>query len=157
LITTRIGGRFSALTSVGLLPARVAGLDIGAVRQGAIDVITHMFAEKPSEPARGAVALRLLQRGKTINVLMPYCDRLDVFSAWYQQIWAESLGKNGKGTTSLRALGAFDQHSQLQLYLDGPRDKFITLILLAQKARVAPYRMPTMRRLAFFATIRWAT
>ena len=131
-----IGGRFSALSNVGLLPARVMGLDIRAVRQGAADVATLAFATGESEPAKGAALHAALEeRGRTLAVLMPYCDRLDPFNTWYRQLWAESLGKGGRGTTPLRSLGACDQHSQLQIYLDGPRDKFISLILLEQSGK----------------------
>jgi glucose-6-phosphate isomerase len=66
-----------------------------------------------------------------MHVLMPYGNSLEPFAAWYVQLWAESLGKNGKGTTPVRALGPMDQHSQLQLYLDGPRDKMFTIITTA--------------------------
>ena len=72
----------------------------------------------------------LEERGLANTVLMPYCDRLDAFALWYRQLWAESLGKDGAGTTPIRALGPVDQHSQLQLYLDGPRDKMFTLVTL---------------------------
>ncbi len=129
-----ICGRFAALTAVGLLPAKVAGLDIRAIRQGAAEVTRRTLAGEALEPAIGA-ALHdaLLKKGKSVAVMMPYCDRLHEFSAWHQQLWVESLGKNGRGTTALRALGPFDQHSQLQFYLDGPPDKFITLITLRQE------------------------
>jgi glucose-6-phosphate isomerase len=60
--------------------------------------------------------------------MMPYLDRLERFAMWYRQLWAESLGKQGKGTTPVRALGPVDQHSQVQLYLDGPKDKLFTFI-----------------------------
>jgi glucose-6-phosphate isomerase len=76
-----------------------------------------------------------------ITVLMPYVDRLAHFGQWYRQLWAESLGKGGNGTTPVRAMGPVDQHSQLQLYLDGPRDKMFTLIQLkvaGQGPRVDP-------------------
>ena len=141
---THTGGRFSALTNVGLLPARVAGLNIRAIRAGAATVVRHTFEVAESEPAKGAALhMALHARGRTLAVLMPYCDRLDAFNTWYRQLWAESLGKGGKGTTPLRSLGACDQHSQLQLYLDGPRDKFFTLILLAgAPARPAALRSP---------------
>ena len=66
--------------------------------------------------------------GKNIAVLMAYADRLERFSRWYVQLWAESLGKDGKGTTPLGALGPVDQHSQLQLFIAGPRDKLFTVI-----------------------------
>ena len=65
--------------------------------------------------------------------MMPYECRLEKFSNWYKQLWAESLGKNGKGTTPFSALGPMDQHSQLQLFLDGPNDKYFTVITTSSK------------------------
>jgi glucose-6-phosphate isomerase len=72
-----------------------------------------------------------LERTKAakVTVLMSYCDRLADFGLWYRQLWAESLGKSGEGTTPIRAIGTVDQHSQAQLYLDGPTDKMYTLVL----------------------------
>lgn len=129
-----IGGRFAALTAVGLLPAKVAGLDIHAIRHSASEVVKHTLGDADCEPARGAALHNtMLKKGRTVSVLMPYCDRLDALGAWHQQLWEESLGKDRKGTVLLRALGATDQHSQLQLYLDGPHDKFISMILLEQE------------------------
>jgi len=130
-----LGGRYSVLSSVGLLPAMLAGLDGTAVRAGAAAVLNATLAANApgeSEPARGAaLSVGLLEeRGLAITVMMPYCERLDAFALWYRQLWAESLGKDGAGTTPVRALGPVDQHSQLQLYLDGPRDKMFTLITL---------------------------
>ena len=83
-------------------------------------------------PAIGAAIAVGLERENRISttVLMPYVDRLADFGLWFRQLWAESLGKDGKGTTPINALGAVDQHSQLQLYLDGPRDKMFTVIML---------------------------
>jgi glucose-6-phosphate isomerase len=81
------------------------------------------------------------EQGVTQSVVMPYCDRLAWFARWYRQLWAESLGKQGRGTTPIDALGTVDQHSQLQLYLDGPADKLFTLIdvpTAGQGHRVAP-------------------
>jgi glucose-6-phosphate isomerase len=76
-----------------------------------------------------AVSIGLMaERGKTQTVMMAYADRLERFTAWYLQLWAESVGKDGKGTTPLRAIGPVDQHSQLQLFLAGPRDKLFTVI-----------------------------
>jgi glucose-6-phosphate isomerase len=130
-----IGGRFSVLSNVGLLPALIAGLDGAALRAGAAQVLDATLAAREpraAEPALGAalnVAL-LRHRGITQAVIMPYCDRLAHFGLWFRQLWAESLGKSGTGTTPIRALGTVDQHSQLQLYLAGPRDKLFTLIML---------------------------
>jgi glucose-6-phosphate isomerase len=133
---TGIGGRFSALTNVGLLPAAMLGLDIAAVRSGAGAALAPVLAKKPAAqvPAAlgAALAVSLAERkGKTISVLMAYADRLERFTHWYVQLWAESLGKNGKGTTPMAALGPVDQHSQVQLYLGGPRDKLFTVVSVA--------------------------
>lgn len=124
-----IGGRFSLLTPVGLLPAAIRGLDIAAFRRGAAGVCNNLG--KATHPARLGAALQFhaIQQGCNISVMLPYCERLAYFSAWYRQSWAESLGKQGRGSTPIRAIGTTDQHSQLQLYLDGPTDKFFTMIL----------------------------
>ena len=129
-----VGGRFSALSLVGLLPAMIAGLNVEAVREGAATVLNETIsaaAPDQSKPAVGAaVSIGLLKaRGTSTTVLMPYLDRLSYFGMWYRQLWAESLGKNGTGTTPIRAMGTVDQHSQLQLYLDGPRDKMFTVLM----------------------------
>jgi glucose-6-phosphate isomerase len=75
-----------------------------------------------------ALAVTLAQGGKPISVLMAYADRLERFTRWYVQLWAESLGKDGHGSTPVAAIGPVDQHSQLQLYIGGPRDKLVTVI-----------------------------
>ena len=127
-----VGGRYSALTNVGLLPAMIAGLDAKKVRDGAQSVLDAALAAKtPAEspPAVGAaLAVVASRRGLSQSVLMPYVDRLAPFAFWYRQLWAESLGKDGNGTTPINALGTVDQHSQVQLYLGGPKDKLYTLI-----------------------------
>jgi len=135
-----IGGRFSVLTNTGMLPALIAGLDAVAARRGAEAVLREtLAAENPRDSAvavGAAVVMGLAEhRGLKISVLMPYVDRLASFGLWYRQLWAESLGKEGKGTTPVRALGTVDQHSQLQLYLDGPADKVLTLLMLDQTGR----------------------
>ncbi len=130
-----VGGRYAVLTNVGLLPAFLAGLDGADLRRGAAAVLARTLeAGTPAEapPALGAaIAIGLLsERRVSQTVLMPYVARLEYFGLWFRQLWAESLGKDGTGTTPIRALGPVDQHSQLQLYLDGPRDKLFTLIQL---------------------------
>lgn len=130
---TGVGGRFSVLTNVGLLPACLAGLDLEALRGGAGSVLDATLSGATAEgaaPAVGAAVSIGLQRanGVTQTVLMPYLDRLAHFGLWYRQIWAESLGKDGKGTTPIRAMGTVDQHSQLQLYLAGPWDKMFSVL-----------------------------
>jgi glucose-6-phosphate isomerase len=135
---TGIGGRYSVLTNVGLLPAAVAGLDITAIRAGAAKAVAPVLAKKAAgdvPPAIGAaLSIALAGSGtKPITVLMPYADRLAWLSKWYVQLWAESLGKAGLGTTPLAAVGPVDQHSQLQLFIAGPRDKLFTLITVGAK------------------------
>ncbi len=130
-----IGGRYSALSPVGLLPAMIAGLDPLAVRKGGANVLASILDGAPPddvEPAIGAAISIGLATEKQISttVVMPYIDRLINFGLWFRQLWAESLGKDGKGTTPVNALGVVDQHSQLQLYLAGPRDKMFTLMML---------------------------
>ncbi|MEQ1696723.1 MAG: glucose-6-phosphate isomerase [Hyphomicrobiaceae bacterium] len=130
---TGIGGRFSVLSNVGLLPALARGLDARAVRAGARSVVDQLMVAKSAAdfaPALGAaVAIGLAkERGIGINVFMPYCDRLGKLSEWYVQLWAESLGKGGEGTSPIGATGPLDQHSQLQLFMDGPRAHFLTIV-----------------------------
>lgn len=129
-----VGGRYSALSVTALLPAAIAGLDIKAVRSGAVGVVTPVIsgiAAIDCPPALGAALSVALNRHNGVNatVLMPYCDRLANFGLWYCQLWAESIGKNGEGTGPVRALGTTDQHSQLQLFLDGPADKMFSIVL----------------------------
>ncbi|HKS63109.1 MAG TPA: glucose-6-phosphate isomerase, partial [Xanthobacteraceae bacterium] len=134
-----IGGRYSGLSNVGLLPAAILGLDIGAIRAGAGQALAPVLAKRPAAevPAALGAALNIAAAGagKNIAVVMAYADRLERFSRWYVQLWAESLGKDGKGTTPLGALGPVDQHSQLQLFIAGPRDKLFTVITTATRGQ----------------------
>lgn len=129
-----VGGRFSALSPVGMLPALIAGLEATELRSGALSVLKPILdgvSASEYAPAIGAALNVGLAKkcGVTATVIMPYLDQLNCFGLWFRQLWAESLGKNGEGTTPINALGTVDQHSQLQLYLDGPKDKMFTLIL----------------------------
>ncbi len=135
-----VGGRYSVLTNVGLLPAAIAGVDIAAVRRGSATALAHVLAgAEPAHvpPAVGAaLGVALNAAGtKPMTVLMAYADRLQRFTHWYVQLWAESLGKDGKGTTPIAVLGPVDQHSQLQLFVGGPRDKLFTVITVAPGGR----------------------
>ncbi|MFH1538907.1 MAG: glucose-6-phosphate isomerase [bacterium] len=135
-----VGGRFSVLTAVGLLPAAMAGIDILALLSGAAAMRRRCLAE--SLDANPALASALHQyiaatkKGKTIQVMMPYSNQLYLIADWYRQLWAESLGKktalDGRtvyaGQTPVKALGVTDQHSQVQLYVEGPNDKTITFL-----------------------------
>ncbi len=134
--STEIGGRYSAFTVVGLLPAFARGLDVAAFRAGGRDVVEKLStATMPEEhPAAvgAAVAIGLAKDlGVTNSVIMPYSDRLERFSAWYVQLWSESLGKRGEGTTPIAALGPVAQHSQLQLFMDGPPVHLMNVLRVA--------------------------
>ncbi len=135
---TGIGGRFSCLTNVGLLPAMARGLDAREIRAGARAILQPMLEAAPVADipfAAGAAAMVGLSKDRGIRtlVLMPYSDRLGKLADWYVQLWAESLGKGGEGTTPVPAVGPVDQHSQLQLFMDGPREIATTIIRLAPK------------------------
>jgi glucose-6-phosphate isomerase len=109
-------------------------LDAELFCKGAERVVKDFFAEENSYPISGAaLALTAMQSGFSISVFMPYFEALKPFSSWICQIWAESLGKSGNGSTPLKVVGTLDQHSQLQLYLDGPRDKIFNIIAVHGK------------------------
>ncbi|HVR70775.1 MAG TPA: glucose-6-phosphate isomerase [Vicinamibacteria bacterium] len=139
-VPPNVGGRFSVLSPVGLLPAAFLGLDVGALLQGARAMRAHCWTAPPAENVGmvGAVILYLLatRRGRRIQVVMPYADALFHLADWYRQLWAESLGKRldrrGRvvetGQTPVTSVGATDQHSQVQLYVEGPHDKVITFL-----------------------------
>ncbi|MCL2854659.1 MAG: glucose-6-phosphate isomerase [Defluviitaleaceae bacterium] len=130
-IPVGVGGRFSQLCPVGLLPAAFTGLDIKALLKGAADM--DKICQNADYMANPAFAFAIyhylaMEQGKNITVMMPYVDRLKYMSDWFAQLWAESLGKDGLGQTPAKALGATDQHSQVQLYVDGPRDKVVVFL-----------------------------
>jgi glucose-6-phosphate isomerase len=126
-----VGGRFSVFTPVGLFPAAVAGLDTDALIKGAalcVDEVTQRGANHPAIQGAAYHYLTDVAKGRNVRVLMPYADSLDRLAAWFVQLWAESLGKEGKGSTPHGAVGTTDQHSQLQLYMEGPQDKVVEII-----------------------------
>ncbi|MDD2839726.1 MAG: hypothetical protein PHY80_01170 [Rickettsiales bacterium] len=124
-----VGGRFSYLSNTALIPACIAGLNIDEIRQGAVDTIEYVLNDKNNFIATICGSqVDMFKNGIAANVVMPYIDRLYFLNEWYRQIWAESLGKSGNGTIPVNAIGTVDQHSQLQLYMDGPRNKFYTFI-----------------------------
>jgi glucose-6-phosphate isomerase len=141
-VPPQVGGRYSVLSAVGLVPLAVLGVDIEALLQGAADNAARCTnADIFSNPALEIAALCVLldtRRGKRTAVMMPYVNRLQLFVDWYCQLWAESLGKWDRarpgstpaGTLPVRAMGAVDQHSQLQMYLESRHDKFFTFIEL---------------------------
>ncbi|MCX7338835.1 MAG: glucose-6-phosphate isomerase [Alphaproteobacteria bacterium] len=142
---TDIGGRFAALTVVGAIPAVLSGIDFEAMRRGAktiVDQIKNASADNCAPLYRAGIHVAYAKQGVNQSVLFPYCDRLKLLANWYCQLWAESLGKKNAagescGTTPIQALGTVDQHSQLQLYLDGPRDKLFTFITLNHQESIA--------------------
>jgi glucose-6-phosphate isomerase len=137
---TGVGGRYSVLTMVGLLPAILMGVDVKKLRAGAQSVLdATLGAKTPMEagPAAGAaLAQALAAEGKlATTILWPYVDQLAVFGGWWRQLWAESLGKDGKGSTPVSVLGPVDQHSQLQLFRDGPGNALFTLVTVNTKGK----------------------
>lgn len=141
-IPPNLGGRFSALGPVGLFPALVAGVDTKAMLKGAAEYRSHLLEQISAGqlPVVADLAYRLVRHNvenrRNITVMMPYSQRLKAFSAWFTQLWAESLGKKTKGMTPVPATGATDQHSILQLLRDGPHDKIVGFIEIAGFDRV---------------------
>jgi glucose-6-phosphate isomerase len=130
-IPADVGGRFSVLTPVGLLPAAVAGLDVDALLAGAAQCVDEVNEQGAEHPAAVGAAMHYLMdtaRGRNVRVMMTYADALERLAAWFVQLWAESLGKDGKGSTPHGAVGTTDQHSQVQLYMEGPQDKVIEIV-----------------------------
>jgi len=134
-----IGGRFSVLSAVGLFSAAMCGIDIDSLLEGARDMDARVSSEdfhKNPAAINAAINYHFYNRGKKISVMMPYSYALKDFADWYRQLWAESLGKkedlNGNdvhiGPTPVKALGTTDQHSQVQLYREGPNDKLFTFL-----------------------------
>src|SRR5918994_7190133 len=126
-----VGGRFSVLTPVGLLPAAVTGMDVEALLAGAAQCVDEVNEQGADHPAVVGAAMHYLMdtaRGRNVRVMMPYADSLERLAAWFVQLWAESLGKDGKGSTPHGAVGTTDQHSQVQLYMQGPQDKVIEIV-----------------------------
>ncbi len=139
-VPDNVGGRFSVLSPVGLLPAAVCGADIGALLSGAAEMESRCRSNALNSNPAGMLACLLHHadtgQGRPIHVMMPYADRLRSTALWFQQLWAESLGKSTTlfgedkptGPTPLAALGATDQHSLLQLLMEGPADKVVLFI-----------------------------
>ncbi len=138
-----VGGRFSVFSAVGLVPAALCGVDVDAMQQGIRDldkVLQNPDIRKNPAAQNALIQFLYYQKGKPISVFMPYSNALSAVSDWYVQLWAESLGKqtdlDGKtvhaGPTPVRAVGVTDQHSQVQLFKEGPHDKVITFVEVAK-------------------------
>ncbi len=146
-VPDNVGGRFSVLSAVGLFSAAMCGIDIDALLAGAEAmrqrVETLPWRENPACMLAAITFLAATAKGKPIHVMMPYSNRLVALADWYRQLWAESLGKKtdrpGRevhlGPTPIKALGATDQHSQVQLYREGPNDKLIVFLEVRKHPR----------------------
>lgn len=156
-----VGGRFSVLSAVGLLSAAVSGIDAAELLAGARAM--HEVSIAPDVSSNPALALALLhylayeKKGKPIAVMMPYCNALVGIADWFRQLWAESLGKRvdregavvNVGQTPVKALGATDQHSQIQLYMEGPCDKMVTFMGVREYGRDVTIPSPPVSDDAF--------
>ncbi|KKP40017.1 MAG: glucose-6-phosphate isomerase, glucose-6-phosphate isomerase [Candidatus Peregrinibacteria bacterium GW2011_GWF2_33_10] len=148
-VPENVGGRFSVLTAVGLLPAKLIGINIEKLLKGAQKMrdlfLSENFAKNLSFQI-ATIQYLLSKKQKTITVMMPYAQKLIKFSDWYRQLLAESIGKaqdnNGKtinvGLTPINSLGVTDQHSQSQLYMEGPNDKFFIFIKVLNHGQKIP-------------------
>jgi glucose-6-phosphate isomerase len=141
-IPPSVGGRFSVLTPVGTLPAALIGIDVAKLLDGAADMAARCSSANLMENPAGIYGtlqwLADTRHGKVINVFMPYSDALRDFADWFVQLWAESLGKHlpdgsSVGQTPLAALGATDQHSQVQLFMEGPKNKVVTFVAVDER------------------------
>lgn len=156
-----VGGRFSVLSDVGLLPAALVGIDVHALLAGAADMVERCSSATLGEnPAATFAALQYLadtEAHAPIHVVMAYCDRLYPIADWFRQLWAESLGKRQdrdgrevfRGPTPVKALGATDQHSQVQLYMEGPFDKTVTFLALRDLADPLPIPPTDIKELSY--------
>lgn len=147
IVPDGVGGRFSVLSPVGLFSAAMCGIDIAELLAGAAAMDKRVQATSlAANPAATIAAVKYLyyERGKKLHVMMPYSQALRDMADWYRQLWAESLGKkfdaSGKrvvyaGPTPIKALGATDQHSQVQLYREGPNDKLFVFLDVEQPRR----------------------
>ncbi len=141
-IPPSVGGRFSVLTPVGTLPAALIGIDVKSLLAGAGEMARRcQNQELGTNPAGVYAVLQWLadtQLKKSVAVFMPYSDPLRDFAAWFVQLWAESLGKkradgSSVGSTPIAALGATDQHAQVQLFMEGPADKTVTFVAVKER------------------------
>ncbi|MDR1886236.1 MAG: glucose-6-phosphate isomerase [Synergistaceae bacterium] len=136
-IPPSVGGRYSVLSPCGLVTAFALGADVRELMAGAAEM-KKFLAERQDPRENPALYLAAVNRfhernSRPMAVLMPYSNRLETFAEWFAQLWGESVGKDGIGTTPIRALGAIDQHSQVQLYTAGPDDKLYTIINVASR------------------------
>ena len=133
-LDNNLSGRFSAFSPIGLLPAAISGLNVQNITKGALSLLNEYLKKQQIIPSEGAALHYAAQNSKiNISVLLTYTERLRNFGYWHEQLIAESLGKKNKGFTPVHSMGATDQHSLLQLFLEGPKDKLITFITLKKQ------------------------
>lgn len=166
-----VGGRFSVLSAVGLFSAGLCGIDIQAILAGAQEMDKHVKSDDLTKnPAALLAAIHFIlnKKGKVMSVMMPYSNALYYLADWFRQLWAESLGKkfdlSGKrevfaGQTPIKALGTTDQHSQVQLYREGPNDKLITFLQVErfENKLAIPTSMKSNEKLAYLANSNFQT
>ncbi len=151
-----VGGRYSVLSAAGLVSASAVGIDIDQLLSGAGKMKEYLLdnASMDTNPAWLASSLHYYheKQGRPMAVIMPYSSRMSFFAEWFAQLWGESLGKKGMGTTPVRAVGAIDQHSQVQLYTEGPDDKIFTIINFKKhgdKVNVPPVDCEALKPLSY--------
>ncbi len=146
-IPPNVGGRFSVFTAVGMLPAALIGIDVRGLLAGAADITARAASRDLADNPAGVFAvlqwLADTRHGRHIHALMPYADPLRDIASWFVQLWAESLGKSRPdgsltGPTPLPAVGATDQHSQVQLFMEGPRDKTVMFVAVRGREQDGP-------------------
>jgi len=154
VIPANVGGRFSVLTPVGLLPAAITGVNVSRLVAGARAMAdrcaTGALARNPAYLFAAVNYIAAAKKGKSICVMMPYSHALRHLADWFVQLWAESLGKrldaSGKvvnaGQTPLKAVGPTDQHSQVQLFVEGPHDKIFTFLHVKNFAKKVNFPPP---------------
>ncbi len=148
-----VGGRFSVMSPVGMFTAEMAGLDVASIHAGAARVdqkLAQATAEEDPALVYALAHMLYLQQGKSVHVHFAYAHRLSFLADWYKQLWAESLGKKHNlkgevvhvGPTPVKAVGPTDQHSQAQLYMEGPNDKVFTMLKLGKFTQELPIPTP---------------
>jgi glucose-6-phosphate isomerase len=159
-IPANVGGRFSVLTPVGTLPAALMGIDVRSLLAGAGEMAKRCGSTELAKNPAGVYAtlqwLADINLAKKIVVFMPYSDPLRDFAAWFVQLWAESLGKQRPdgtpvGSTPLAAVGATDQHAQVQLFMEGPADKTVTFVAVEKRGTdvTIPKAFPDVKELGY--------
>ena len=156
-IPKNVGGRFSILSPVGLVPLALLGYEIKEILNGALDLKRSFFAKKEDQILKKAIYLVANEKNYPINVLFSYSSSLRYFNDWFVQLWAESLGKidkNGhrRGLTPIGLIGSLDQHSFLQLIIEGVKNKIVTMIKIKNfqsNLKIPDIKLPNLSKVDF--------